>query len=229
VIPSEVIKQELPSKVSQVEAVCKLLQSREQNFVVAGGGARDTALGVEPKDFDVIIYGWGNDTEEVSDLLDLYNVVLAKHAYDNLLPYAYMPSYHDAAEGGDFGSRLYGVYKIGDVDVIVSRCGSWSQVLSEFDFNLNQFYFPSSIPRYSGQYSRDPSDFMAYPYEPRFTPEAASYFPVEFREVTDYEDLLTLHTVRADASDGRKAYMMQKHAALYGHIMDYIERMSENT
>lgn len=218
---------DMPSKTEQVEAVCKLLQSCEQNFVVAGGGARDTALGVEPKDFDVIIYGWGNNTEEVSCLLDQYNSILGEHAYDNCLPYAYMPSYHDAAEGGDFGSRLFGVYKIGDVDVIISRCGSWSQVLSEFDFNLNQFYFPSSIPRYSGQYSRDPNDFMAYPYAPSFTASDVQYFPALAAIVDGYDDLLTLRTVRADASDGRQAYMAQKHAALYSRIEAYVARMPD--
>lgn len=215
----------MPSKVEQVTALCKLLQSRGQNFVVAGGGARDTALGIEPKDFDVIIYGWGNDTDEVACLLGRYDHVLCCHALANSLPYAYMPSYHDAAEGGDFGSRLWGVYKIGDVDVIISRCGSWSQVLSEFDFNLNQFYFPSSIPRYSGQYSRDPTDFMAYPYEPSFTAADVQYFPALASLVNGYDDLLTLRTVRPDASEGRQAYMARKFMAMYDHIVDYVNRM----
>lgn len=41
------------------EDICRLLQSEELNFVVAGGGARDTALGVEPKDYDIVVFGWG--------------------------------------------------------------------------------------------------------------------------------------------------------------------------
>lgn len=51
------------------EDICRLLQSEELNFVVAGGGARDTALGVEPKDYDIVVFGWGGDVSRVAGRL----------------------------------------------------------------------------------------------------------------------------------------------------------------
>ena len=209
-------------KRCQAEDLCCLLQALQLNFVVAGGGARDTALGVEPKDFDIVVFGWGDNTDGVASRLDSLDDVLSDYAQENGSSYCYLPSYHDAAEGGDFGSRLYGVYKIDDVDVIISRCGSWSQVLAEFDFNLNQFYFPSSIPRYSGQYSRDPKDFMAYPYNPQLVAEDVEWYPAVGGTASSYAELLTLKTVRADASSGRTAYMQAKHKGLLPAIAHYV-------
>ncbi|BES79659.1 hypothetical protein [Cronobacter phage RZ4] len=210
------------------EEVCRLLQSMELSFVVAGGGARDTALGFEPKDFDVVVFGWGSNVEQVARKLDVLDDKLGQWAADNELDYEYMPSYHDAAEGGDFGSRLYGVYKIGPVDVIISKCGCWSQVLSEFDFNLNQFYFPSSIPRYSGQYSRDPGEFMAYPYEPNLTAADVQWYPALASLVESYDDLLTLRVCRPDASLSRVAYMLGKHEQYLPAIEAYVNRMPDH-
>ena len=216
------------AKRAWAETICRLLQSMEQSFVVAGGGARDTALGIEPKDFDVVVFGWGSNVQEVAVKLDRLDDVLSEWAADNELTYEYMPSYHDAAEGDDFGSRLYGVYKIGPVDVIISKCGCWSQVLHEFDFNLNQFYFPSSIPRYSGQYSRDPGEFMAYPYEPNLTADDVQWYPALASLVESYDDLLTLRVCRPDASLSRCAYMLEKHERLLPSIQEYVNNKPDH-
>lgn len=210
------------------EEICRLLQGEELSFVVAGGGARDTALGVDPKDFDIVVFGWGGDMQRVARRLDWLDSRLEDWAAEHGLAYEYMPSYHDAEEGGDFGSRLYGVYKVGPVDIIISKCGCWSQVLNEFDFNLNQFYFPSSIPRYSGQYSRDPGDFMAYPYEPKLTAEDVQWYPALASLVESYDDLLTLRVCRPDASMSRLAYMLEKHEKLLPRIQEYVNRMPDH-
>ncbi|AIM40519.1 hypothetical protein [Escherichia phage J8-65] len=210
------------------EEICRLLQGEELSFVVAGGGARDTALGVDPKDFDIVVFGWGGDMQRVARRLDWLDSRLEDWAAEHELDYEYMPSYHDAEEGGDFGSRLYGVYKVGPVDIIISKCGCWSQVLNEFDFNLNQFYFPSSIPRYSGQYSRDPGDFMAYPYEPKLTAEDVQWYPALASLVESYDDLLTLRVCRPDASMSRLAYMLEKHEKLLPRIQEYVNRMPDH-
>lgn len=210
------------------EEICRLLQGEELSFVVAGGGARDTALGVDPKDFDIVVFGWGGDMQRVARRLDWLDSRLGGWAAEHRLAYEYMPSYHDAEEGGDFGSRLYGVYKVGPVDIIISKCGCWSQVLNEFDFNLNQFYFPSSIPRYSGQYSRDPGDFMAYPYEPKLTAEDVQWYPALASLVESYDDLLTLRVCRPDASMSRLAYMLEKHEKLLPRIQEYVNRMPDH-
>lgn len=210
------------------EEICRLLQGEELSFVVAGGGARDTALGVDPKDFDIVVFGWGGDMQRVARRLDWLDSRLEDWAAEHRLAYEYMPSYHDAEEGGDFGSRLYGVYKVGPVDIIISKCGCWSQVLNEFDFNLNQFYFPSSIPRYSGQYSRDPGDFMAYPYEPKLTAEDVQWYPALASLVESYDDLLTLRVCRPDASLSRVAYMLEKHEKLLPRIQEYVNRMPDH-
>lgn len=206
------------------EDICRLLQSEELNFVVAGGGARDTALGVEPKDYDIVVFGWGGDMSRVAGRLDWLDSRLEYYAKQNELAYEYMPSYHDAAEGGDFGSRLYGVYKVGPVDVIISKCGDWSGVLAEFDFNLNQFYFPSSIPRYSGQYSRDPGEFMAYPYHPTLTADDVEWYPAVANQAGSYDDLLTLRVVRPDASLSRRVYIEQKHRDNFSALVEYVNR-----
>lgn len=210
------------------EDICRLLQSEELNFVVAGGGARDTALGVEPKDYDIVVFGWGGDLSRVAGRLDWLDSRLEDYAEQHGLAYEYMPSYHDAAEGGDFGSRLYGVFKIGPVDIIISKCGCWSQVLNEFDFNLNQFYFPSSIPRYSGQYSRDPGEFMAYPYEPNLTAADVQWYPALASLVESYDDLLTLRVCRPDASLSRYAYMLEKHERLLPSIQEYVNNKPDH-
>lgn len=206
----------------EAEDLCCLLQATGLSFVVAGGGARDTALGVMPKDFDIVVFGWGNNTEQVAKRLDSLDGLLSDYANEQGMAYTYLPSYHDAAEGGDFGSRLFGVYKIGRLDVIISRCGTWSQVLAEFDFNLNQFYFPSSIPRYSGQYSRDPKDYMAYPYNPTLSADDVQWYPALSHPLSTYAELLSLKTVRADASTGRTAYIQAKHKQLLPAIAKYV-------
>lgn len=210
------------------EDICRLLQSEELNFVVAGGGARDTALGVEPKDYDIVVFGWGSDISHVIGRLNWLDSRLEDYAKQHNLPYEFMPSYHDAEEGGDFGSRLYGVFKLGPVDIIVSKCGCWSQVLGEFDFNLNQFYFPSSIPRYSGQYSRDPGEFMAYPYEPKLTADDVQWYPALASLVESYDDLLTLRVCRPDASLSRYAYMLAKHEGLLPRIQEYVNNKPDH-
>lgn len=212
------------SKKDIAEDICRLLQSWGLNFVVAGGSARDTALGLEPKDYDIVVYDWGSDINEVADKLTSMHLRLSELVENSVMPYSFMPSYHDAAEGGDFGSRLYGVYKLGPVDIIISRCNSWTQVLEEFDFNLNQFYFPSSIPKYSGQYNRDPGEFSAYAYNPSLTADDAEYFPVELWGAGNYTDLLGLRTCRPDASLNRRQYMLAKHEALTPQLHAYVWR-----
>lgn len=214
------------SKRAWAREICHVLQGEGLSFVVAGGGARDTALGIEPKDFDVVVYGWGSNVDEIARKLDWLDSLLERYAREREINYEYMPSYHDAAEGGDFGSRLYGVYKVGPVDVIISKCGAWSQVLAEFDFNLNQFYFPSSIPRYSGQYSRDPGDFMAYPYHPDLTAADVEWYPAVANQAQSYDELLTLRVVRPDASLSRRVYIEQKHHDNYEALVAFVKRKS---
>lgn len=212
------------AKRAWAREICHVLQGEELSFVVAGGGARDTALGLEPKDFDIVVFGWGSDVDAVARRLDWLDSLLSKYAAEQEIDYEYMPTYHDAAEGGDFGSRLYGVYKIGPVDVIISKCGDWSGVLAEFDFNLNQFFFPSSIPRYSGQYSRDPGDFMAYPYHPDLTAADVEWYPAVANQAQSYDELLTLRVVRPDASLSRKLYIEQKHRENYDALEAFVWR-----
>lgn len=213
------------SKQDVAVELCRKLQEMELHFVVAGGAARDIALGIEPKDFDIVVFGMGGDTDDIVDVMYRVDIMACNVSHDLELAYDFMPSYHDAAEGGDFGSRLYGVIKCGPVDIIFSKCGSWSQVLAEFDFNLNQFYFPSSIPRYSGQYNRDPAEFMAYPYEPDLTANDVQWYPALASLVSSYDDLLSLRVTRADASLSRIEYMREKHQRYLANILMYVNRM----
>ncbi len=169
-----------------------MLAAAGLDFVVAGGFARDTAAGAVPKDADIMVYGehyWL--PHEIFGWADA-----------NGLVYRELPSYGEGES--DFDQRLQGVAKIGDIDIIFYRdIHHWSQIVGAFDFNVNQFYFPSSVPRYSsaGEHNRGEPELQ--PYNPSFTRMDVMYAgsaPLDF-----------LRPVRNDFSSDREAYMVEKY------------------
>jgi hypothetical protein len=104
--------------------LCEHLIEQGIGAIIAGGCARDSFFGVEPKDIDIICAGV--DPETVSRALDAGG-------------YSYMkfPKYHTGSDS----DRLQGVWKIEgcDIDVILYETECVYEAITKFDFNLNQF------------------------------------------------------------------------------------------
>jgi hypothetical protein len=194
----------------QVTEVCRMLAAEGYDFVVAGGFARDTAAGVTPKDADICVYG--------GTLRNAFMNNLPEYMFDwaesNGLEYSKAYSYGTGAS--DFDERIDGVVKLGQVDIIFyHEAQSWQEILGKFDFNINQFYFPSSIPQ---------RDFGTHG---RGEPQLINYNPVfDLAEVAFGGELnhplcAGLRPEREDYSAQREAYMLNKWATIGPAIMDW--------
>lgn len=203
-----------PNLHLQLAVVCQALAQRGLNFVVAGGYARDIAAGVQPKDADVCVFG------DVCTLGAL-PASLLHYALEHDLQYRQIPNYH-VDDTSDFAARLNGVCKIGDVDIVFySSAATWYQVVGQFDFNINQFYFPSSIPRYStGTHNRGEPEL--YAYEPSFTANDVVFagdMPALVRD--------GLLTVRDDYSFARLRYMQDKWQDIKVPLLEWVRYNQE--
>lgn len=196
----------------QLTEVCRMLRGYGYEFVVGGGFARDIACGMPPKDADICVYG------SAYGPIESYGIpqAMGEWALENGLCFQQIPSY--GMSESDFDQRCAGVAKIGDVDIIFYRFErSWQGILNKFDFNINQFYFPSSIPEYSGKFDRDPQAYLAREYNPSFNKEDVAYFG-------NVEILRTqgLGPIRTDYSQQREAYMKLKYLCIKQELEEWL-------
>lgn len=131
-------------KTITAEDVLKLIASHTFGCVVSGGYARDSFFGVEAKDIDVGVYNFHEKDEAECHLLNRLWRMLLPHGVINL------SSQFDGLTDYEINdSRVAWVWNIHqlDMDIIFYRnCSKWSDVISKFDCNLNQFYLPSTVP-----------------------------------------------------------------------------------
>lgn len=196
--------------VEQVTEVCRMLAAEGYDFVVAGGFARDIAAGAAPKDADVCVYGGTLRSAFMANLPDYMFDWAESHG----LPHSKAYSYGGGAT--DFDERIDGVVKLGQVDIIFyHEARSWQEIVDKFDFNINQFYFPSSIPqRDFGTHGRDEPQLVGY--DPVFTSDHVWYGG-------DAEQLLNcgLMTVRDDYSEARYQYVAEKFVKLWPGLLNW--------
>lgn len=144
-------------KTITAEAVLKLIASHTFGCVVAGGYARDAFFGVEAKDVDVCVYNFHEDDEAELFLLNRLWKMLLPHGVINV------SSQFDGVTDYEVNdSRVAWVWNIQqlDMDIIFYRnCKKWSDVVSNFDCNMNQFYLPSTVPdnTFDGEQQYNPS------------------------------------------------------------------------
>jgi len=202
--------------VEQVTEVCRMLAAEGYDFVVAGGFARDTAAGVPPKDADICVYGGTLRNAFMANLPDY----MFNWAESNGLTHSKAYSY--GSGGSDFDERIDGVVKLGQVDIIFyHEAHSWQEIVDKFDFNINQFYFPSSIPqRDFGTHGRDEPQLVGY--DPVFTDASVAYGG-------NHTQLLVcgLLTVRDDYSEARYQYVAEKFVKLWPGIRLWLETRLE--
>jgi hypothetical protein len=102
--------------------------------VVAGGAARDTHLGLEPKDYDIIVLGSDDYAEAVAELLCDQDIQFTTYGVNEY-------------SGGPAASHLNWVIKahtpLGTIDIIQqrSRPGSPRAAVECFDVSLNMAWF----------------------------------------------------------------------------------------
>ncbi|CBY88553.1 hypothetical protein [Pantoea phage LIMEzero] len=193
-----------------------MLAAEGYDFVVAGGFARDTAAGVPPKDADICVYGGTLRNAFMANLPDY----MFDWAESNGLPYSKAYSYGTGAS--DFDVRIDGVVKLGQVDIIFyheARC--WQEIVDKFDFNINQFYFPSSIPvRDYGTHGRGEPQLVGY--APVFTRESVAYGGNHTRLLVN-----GLCAVREDFCAAREQYILDKFSRIWPGIKDWLTAVLE--
>lgn len=195
--------------LDNAKKVLEKLRSYGLKCAIAGGYARDTFFGVEPKDVDIIVFGIA-DREQArktcmlglaapfkESVLAIGDEQLSVLAASQLL-YDFQPQVPGKVTPGDLyvdgtynvyhtkkdtDDQLIEVHKFNDgIDVLVyPPCDTLFQALSMFDFNLNQFALvgPELIPEYLGDTS-----------------------------------LRILEKTRLDPDESRIAYVREKYAAL---------------
>lgn len=182
-----------------VEDVLKLIKQHTFGCVVAGGFCRDTFFGVEPKDIDICVYDFYPDDYAEGVLLQSL-----QHELDKLgVGFTNVSSQFDEScmdeEYIVNDARVYEVWKLAglNVDIILyNGCKTWRDVVMKFDFNLNQFYLPSTVPDFDGE----------RPYNPSLA-ESPVYVGVgELSELVQIKDELTPERV---------AKMLNKHKAFF--------------
>lgn len=194
----------------QVTEVCHMLAAEGYDFVVAGGFARDTAAGVTPKDADICVYG--------GTLRNAFMNNLPEYMFDwaesNGLEHSKAYSYGTGAS--DLDERIDGVVKLGQVDIIFYHAArSWQEIVDKFDFNINQFYFPSSIPKRDfGTHGRDEPHLIGY--NPAFDRST-----VAFGGDRDATLCMGVYPVRVDYSTQREQYILGKWAVIGPALMDW--------
>lgn len=120
----------------------------ELQVYAAGGCIRDEHFGLPVKDVDLIVPVGCTDDKAAFSVMDRFAT-----GYHTMFdePAAITMVYNQSAPCretlGDFDERLYGVVKLQsplcEVDVLFSRYGSITEVLSHFDCNLNTGYMNS--------------------------------------------------------------------------------------
>ena len=117
----------------------------ELQAYAAGGCIRDTHFGLPVKDIDVIVpVGYTVEKWAFSVMERFAKCYRALYDEPVAITMAYCQSASCRDTLGDFDERLYGVVKLQsplcEVDVLFSRYGSITEVLSHFDCNLNTGY-----------------------------------------------------------------------------------------
>lgn len=167
-----------------VEDVLKLIKQHTFGCVVAGGYCRDTFFGVTPKDIDICVYDFYPDDYAEGVLLQSL-----QHELDKLgVGFTNVSSQFDEDCADEEyivnDARVYEVWKLAglNVDIILyNGCKTWRDVVSKFDFNLNQFYLPSTVPHFDSESEYNPS-----------LEESPVYVGVgELRELIQIKDELT--------------------------------------
>jgi hypothetical protein len=144
-------------KTITAEGVLKLIKGHTFGCVVAGGYARDAFFGVEAKDIDVAVYNFHLDDDAEVRLLAMLYKKLLPHGVVNV------SSQFDGDEEYEINdARVAFVWNIPQLDmdlIFYNDCKSWSDVVSKFDCNMNQFYLPSTVPdgTFDGEYPYNPS------------------------------------------------------------------------
>lgn len=132
-----------------IETVMKLLKQNCFDFVVAGGYARDVHYGKNVKDCDICIFNFHEDDEAEKFLL-----TCLLSALEGYTPVRLCEAYDDD------DSRLGNVIKLDDwkIDIIFyANAATARDVVSQFDCNMNQFYFANSIPDFGNPILPEPS------------------------------------------------------------------------
>lgn len=188
-----------------VEDVLKLIKQHTFGCVVAGGYCRDTFFGVTPKDIDICVYDFYPDDYAEGVLLQSL-----QHELDKLgVGFTNISSQFDEGCADEEyivnDARVYEVWKLAElnVDIILyNGCNNFMDVVSKFDFNLNQFYLPSTVPNFF-------SDYTEFEYNPSLE-EAPVYVGVgELSELIQIKDELTPERV---------VKMKTKHRAFFPHL-----------
>lgn len=141
-----------------VEDVLKLIKQHTFGCVVAGGFCRDTFFGVTPKDIDICVYDFYPDDYAEGVLLQSL-----QHKLDKLgVGFTNVSSQFDECDEEYLvnDARVHEVWKLAglNVDIILyNGCKTWRDVVMKFDFNLNQFYLPSTVPDFDSERPYNPS------------------------------------------------------------------------
>lgn len=129
----------------EVEKVLKLIAQHTFGCVVAGGYPRDIHFGLKPKDIDICMYNFHPDDYAERVLLDSLFHKLQDYKVINI-----SSLFDDKDEEYIVNdARVYAVWNLPElgVDIILyNDCYQWSDVVNQFDFNLNQFIIPSTSP-----------------------------------------------------------------------------------
>lgn len=117
--------------------VVDLLRDAGFSCVIAGGSARDTALGREPKDYDILVMGDTDCSEGIYELLMVHEFDVVTYGIDE-------DNY--TAAGEDTPPHLLWVIKTAnviDLDIIQQRRlpTTPEQVVEGFDVSLNMAWF----------------------------------------------------------------------------------------
>lgn len=144
-------------KTITAEEVLKLIKQHTFGCVVAGGYARDAFFGVEAKDIDVCVYNFHPEDDAEVKLLAMLWGKLLPHGVVNL-----SSQFEGDSEYEINDSRVAFVWNIQQLDmdlIFYNDCKKWSDVVSKFDCNLNQFYLPSTVPdnTFDGEQQYNPS------------------------------------------------------------------------
>lgn len=188
-----------------VSDVLKVIKQHTFGCVVAGGYCRDSFFGVEPKDIDVAVYNFHPDDYAEKILLDNLWRQLEKLGVKNLSHFI---------EGGDEeyivnDPRVHMVWNIPQLNldlIFYNNCKSFTDVIHKFDFNINQFYLPSTVPDGTWDTGRE--------YNPSLdeAPVYVGHYPVD-----------ELWQTKSDLTAERRLKMLNKFAAFYPNKLALIQ------
>ncbi len=167
--------------------------------VIAGGFARDTFFGLEPKDCDIVVYG--DNTDKLEEALNLgvwdrtgdsffaRKVSGPLRLEDPLFQGGtWCDMYGTMNQDAEASDRIIGVMQLPhkNIDVIVyTDCDEAQDVIDNFDFNINQFAMYQDLA-------------------------AGTTYPLYFGDTS----LKQLALVRNDASQQRQIKVANKYNAL---------------